>query len=859
MHNIQTLNPGKLALAVGLLSTALLSGCGDDKKTETKDLTGVWQKAGYGEVWQISPTNIVSYYHNKMGCVKNTEYPAQSSQKLLTLLKLNATGDEFSMPEDGGYIGRWSRIKQLSEACQKPLNGEQSASVNFEFFWQDVQQYYAFLPERKLDWQQIYQQYQPLFATATPVQEQLYYREIIRQFNDAHVDLTIGEDFYVSGVATKGFLVDIAAQTEDPEQAAELETQIQQSIEQQIDSLLLEPGLQQPLQTEHISYGLLPGNIGYVRFNQVSLLSGTSVENNLDYLLGFPAELKLADTAMQEIKQKLAGTQAMVLDLRFNFGGDDQLAFALVSHFNQQSRVIGSKSLRTGTLESLTLPAAANPYLQPLLVLTGGMTVSAGEVMALALQSLPQATLIGEPTQGSFSNALERSLPNGGRYRLSNELYLDPQKQLLEVQGVLPDISTAAYVSLDQPLGSVTALDVALQQIKATPLNSPDQTSVQQAVSQFRQQFNQPGLAAALIRNGKVVHSFADGMADVDQQIAMTADTPVLTASISKTMLGTALGLLNINPAAPLPALPLRIDWPLARAKPLSWRELAQHQSGILDHSQTLICAIYLQDDGSSLFNLLVEDQQPCAAPQRDHQLFLTDYLQQSGAFYQPENFGTPGETHYSNVGAELASLALEQQLGEPFANWSAREIFAPLQLKNTSWPAPASGNSNNSDSSGLATATEQVPAQLYIPAGDELLPLPRYSSSDFYAGSLHSSAHDLARYLAAIASKTPQYPLPGFTAAKQQTVLGLNVPRVPGTEFPGLFWHKSGDFVGHTGLFVGANSLMYYNTATETGLVLLLNSDGQYWLAPDAAKTQAYEIALYQLAGQLYRHALAL
>ena len=251
------------------------------------------------------------------------------------------------------------------------------------------------------------------------------------------------------------------------------------------------------------------------------------------------------------------------------------------------------------------------------------------------------------------------------------------------------------------------------------------------------------------------------------------------------------------------------------------------------------------------MFNLLAEDQQPCATPQRDHQLFLTDYLQQSGALYQPENFGLPGETQYSNMGAELASLALEQQLGETFASWSAREVFAPLQLKNTSWPAL--------DAKGLAAATEQVPAQLYIPFGDELMPLQRYSSSDFYAGSLHSSAHDLARYLAAIASKTPQYPLPGFTAAKQQAVLGLGVSRVPGAEFPGLFWHKSGDFVGHTGLFVGANSLMYYNTATETGLVLLLNSDGQYWLAPDPSKTQAYEIALYQLAGQLYRHALAL
>jgi len=851
MQNTQTLNPGKLALAVGLLSAVLVSGCGDDKKNETKDFTGVWHKAGYGEVWQISPSKIVSYHQNKFGCVKNTEFPPATSQKLLAAFQLNATADELSMPNDGGYIGRWSRIKQLSDACQNPLNGERSASINFEFFWQDVQQYYAFLPERKLDWQQLYRHYQPLFAAATPAQERQYYHDIIRQFQDAHVDLSDGETFAVSGAANKGLFADIAAQTSDPTEAAELQAQYQQALEQQIDSLLLEPGLQHPLHIEHISYGLLPGNIGYVRFNQVSNMSGVAVENAADYLLNLPQELNAANAVMQELKQKFAGTKALIVDLRFNIGGDDVTALQLVSHLNDQSRIIGSKGLRSGALENLTLKASANPYLQPLLVLTGGMTVSAGETMALALQSLPQATLIGEPTHGSLSNGLERSLPNGWRLRLSNELYLDRQKQLLEVQGVLPKIQTAAYIGLDQPLGSVTALDVALQQLKAAPLNSPDQASVQQAISQFRQQFNQAGLAAALIRNGKVVHSFADGMADIEQRLAMTTDTPILTASISKTMLGTAIGLLNINPAAPLPALPLRIDWPVARAKPLSWRELAQHQSGILDHSQTLICAIYLQQDGSSLFNLLAADQQPCTAPQRDHQLFLSDYLQQSGTFYHTDNFAAPGITRYSNVGAELASLALEQQLGESFASWSVREIFTPLQLQNTSWPAL--------DSSGLATATELTPAQLYIPAGDELLPLPRYSSSDFYAGSLHSSAADLARYLAAIASKTPQYPLPGFTAAKQQAVLGLNIPRVPGAEFPGLFWHKSGDFVGHTGLFVGANSLMYYNTATETGLVLLLNSDGQHWLAPDPAKTQAYEIALYQLAGQLYRHALAL
>ncbi|MBU2223629.1 MAG: serine hydrolase, partial [Gammaproteobacteria bacterium] len=789
--------------------------------------------------------------HNKFGCVKNTEYPSASSQQLLSKLKLNENAEQFSMPDDGDYIGRWNRVKQLSEACEKPLNGEQSPAVNFEFFWQDVQQYYAFLKERQLDWQQLYQHYQPLFASPTPEQEQQYYQQIIRKFEDAHVDLAIGEDFYVSGVATKGVLVDIAAQTEDPAQAEVLETEYRQHIEQQINSLLLEPGLQHPLETEHLSYGVLPGNIGYLRVNQVSLLSGAEVENNLDYLLRFPQELKLADTAMQEITQKLAATKAMVIDLRFNEGGDDHLAFTLVSHFNQQNRVIGSKGLRTGTQASLTLPATAKPYLQPLMVLTGGMTISAGEVMALALQSLPQATLIGEPTHGSLSNSLERTLPNGGKYRLSNELYLDPQKQLLEVQGVVPDINTSAYLSLDQHLNTVTALDVAIQQLKAAPLNSPDQTSVQQAIRQFRQQFNQPGIAAAVIRNGKVVGTFADGMADIDKKIAMTTDTPTLTASISKTTLGTAMGLLDINPASPLPALPFAIDWPIPRQTPLSWRELAQHQSGILDDEQTLICSIYLQQDGRSLFNVLVPDLAPCPTPQKNHQLFLQDYLQLQGPFYRTENFASPGVTRYSNAAAELASLALEQYTGENFSNWSTREIFTPLQLRNTFWPVDAS--------TFRSSATEVAPAQQYIPNGDELVQLPRYSSSDFYAGALYSSANDLARYLAAIASQTPQYPLPGLDAAKREKMLGLNVPRQPGAEFPGMFWHTSGDYVGHNGLFVGATSQMYYNTATETGIVLLLNSDGQHWLAPNAEKTAEFYAGFNQLAGMLYRHALSL
>ncbi len=138
-------------------------------------------------------------------------------------------------------------------------------------------------------------------------------------------------------------------------------------------------------------------------------------------------------------------------------------------------------------------------------------------------------------------------------------------------------------------------------------------------------------------------------------------------------------------------------------------------------------------------------------------------------------------------------------------------------------------------------------------------MPLPRYASSDYYAGMLHSSARDLATYLAAIASESPAQALPGLSQTRRQQMLGWDQPYAPGQDFPGWFWQRSGDYVGHNGLFVGASSMMYYNKATETGFVLLLNGDGQYWLAPDETKSQAWQQGMLQIAAQLYRHGLSL
>ncbi|WP_430456467.1 serine hydrolase [Rheinheimera sp.] len=848
-------------ILTGCCALALLSGCNDHEKTKVLQadkptVHGIWQKTGYGIVWQLEQNRLQIFNLNKFGCVRQAEHPAAEAQALKPQLQLSADGNDLSLAQDPGLFGRFQRLQQLPASCLQPLNneqgGEQDSAKNFEFFWQDIQQYYAFTTERQLNWEQLYRDYQPKFANASAEQQQQYYQEIIARFGDAHLVLSSPDQPAIQGYARRGLFAQVEADGAAGDSDS-LFSQLElyhQLLQQQTDALLLTPGLQQTKASAALQYGMLPGEIGYLRLNQLSGLSQqdpTSTAPSV-WLQFAKDDINTAAAAMQELQPWLAQTKGLVLDLRFNQGGFDAVALQIASQFNAEARVIGSKGLRSGSQHQLKLAASTTPYLKPLQVLAGGSTVSAGEVLTLALQSLPQATIVGEPTHGSLSDALTHQLPNDWTLTLSNERYQDPAGQLLEVQGVLPDVATYPYLSLDAALQSVSALDRALQLLQAPAAQAPSASDVQTTMRQFRQQFNQPGLAAAVVRHGKVVATFADGLADVASNTAMTADTPTLVASISKTLLGTAIAKLNIAVDNPLPALPFLLQRPDGQSFNPSWLQLAQHQSGIIDQDGTLYCAIYSTEDGTSLLDQLrgteLRDTNQCGTPEPSHQRFLAGYLQPGGAWYHSANFAAAGVENYSNVGAELASVALEQLTAEPFAQWSAREILAPLQLHNTFWPQQDFRNA----------------ATLYLPTAEgALMPLPRYASSDYYAGMLHSSARDLATYLAAIASETPAQALPGLSKARRQQMLGWDQPFTPGQDFPGWFWQRSGDYVGHNGLFVGASSMMYYNKATETGFALLLNGDGQYWLAPDETKSQAWQQAMLQVAAKLYRHGLSL
>lgn len=101
-----------------------------------------------------------------------------------------------------------------------------------------------------------------------------------------------------------------------------------------------------------------------------------------------------------------------------------------------------------------------------------------------------------------------------------------------------------------------------------------------------------PGMAIAVVKDGKVVHMQGYGFANASTRRPMTPDTPMNIASISKPILGIVLlqlrdrGLLDLD-ANVNALLPFRVENRHAQGVPITIRQLATHTSSIGDYYDT--------------------------------------------------------------------------------------------------------------------------------------------------------------------------------------------------------------------------------------------------------------------------------
>jgi CubicO group peptidase (beta-lactamase class C family) len=328
-----------------------------------------------------------------------------------------------------------------------------------------------------------------------------------------------------------------------------------------------------------------------------------------------------------------------------------------------------------------------------------------------------------------------------------------------------------------------------------------------------------PGLAACIVKGGKVAWCSGYGLANIDAQRAVTPDTVFLIASVSKAVTAATLMQLWENNAFELDedvdlALPFAVNHP-SSGVPITYRGLLTHTASVRDNWDVI--TQFYDYDGEPDISLAEA---------------VSGYFDPGGAYYDANgNFvPDPPDTvyEYANMGIALAGYLGEVLSATDFAALSQGSVLEPLAMTRTSWH--------------ISDFAPEDLAMPYAWNAGAYEPYGQYTFADYPDGGLRTSAADLARFLAAMSAAGV---LDGERILEESTVaemMRVQLPTVEPTQ--GLvFYHRQiggDDWVGHDGAELGVATEMYYRTRDGLGMVVLMNGD---W--GDPAPIAAIEDAL--------------
>jgi C-terminal processing protease CtpA/Prc len=211
---------------------------------------------------------------------------------------------------------------------------------------------------------------------------------------------------------------------------------------------------------------IFPGNIGYMR------------------IVGFFPSPGTAES-MGSAFDMVASTDALIIDLRNNTGGEMETALLSVSHLLKESVDLfdlhfpGEQKIEQHWSASYV---PGKRYLdKPVYVLTSSSTFSGAEAFAYALQAEKRATIVGETTGGGANITELIRLPGGFLLSLPVGSPIEPKTQTnWETVGVKPDINVSSEKAL------LESYRTALQKVDAQAADSTDRKEIDQILKRLQ-------------------------------------------------------------------------------------------------------------------------------------------------------------------------------------------------------------------------------------------------------------------------------------------------------------------------------------------------------------------------------------
>lgn len=296
-----------------------------------------------------------------------------------------------------------------------------------------------------------------------------------------------------------------------------------------------------------------------------------------------------------------------------------------------------------------------------------------------------------------------------------------------------------------------------------------------------------PGLALAVVKNGKILKAQAYGLADMEQKIPATTNTVFRIASVSKQFVATAIMMLVEEGK-------LRLEDSVSKyltGTPRKWkgitiRHLLTHTSGIPD---------FLNEDIPLDKGIADFDQAVVKA--------LDD---------RPLHFAPGDDWRYSNSNYHLLGMIIRRITGLPYGDFLRERIFQPLGMQKTA-VSPIDGNFP-----GLAVGYEWNNDRLQ--PGDNVAP----SIKAYAGGGIVSTVPDMANWDAALYTEKL---LKHSSLEQMWTPVRLNdgmkAPYGFGWGTLGRPW-KPGLVVEHAGNFTGFSSYICREVDDRLTVIILVN-----------------------------------
>ena len=298
----------------------------------------------------------------------------------------------------------------------------------FEELWGVFHQRYAFFKLRGVDWKKQYEAHRPRVNAKTN-DEELFkiLSELLAPLKDGHVTLAIKGKGKEKKKEKKEYC---------PEEPADFEREfpsrkLQKKFWNMVAGTLKAAGFSEPRELADIFSYCRNKSFGYLRIAEMEGPGKKALARALDRVLG-----------------DLQDTRGIIIDIRDNPGGTDDFVYRVISRFADKKRVGHYKKTKKGPGED-DFSEMKTRYLEPggevrykgyLMLLTHDASYSAADVFAMLMADLPQATLIGDHTNGIFSDMLEKKLSNGWKYSLSHQRYYSSARVCYEGKGIPVDV-----------------------------------------------------------------------------------------------------------------------------------------------------------------------------------------------------------------------------------------------------------------------------------------------------------------------------------------------------------------------------------------------------------------------------------